>query len=133
MAGSTLALAIASADKAKARHVSLWQEAWRRFRKHHLAMASLVILSVMIVLVAAGPLIWPVPINEIDFTAKLQGLSLAHPLGTDDLGQDILARMLYGGRISLSVGLADGGGDHRGTIGASPASREGVDAADVAQ
>jgi peptide/nickel transport system permease protein len=106
MAGSTLALPIASATKAKSRHVSPWREAWRRFRKHHLAMASLVILGVMIVLVAAGPLIWPVPINEIDFTAKLQGPSLAHPLGTDDLGQDILARMLYGGRISLSVGLA---------------------------
>jgi len=46
-----------------------------------------------------------VPINEIDFRAKLKGPSWAHPLGTDDLGQDLLARMLYGGRISLAVGL----------------------------
>ncbi len=53
-----------------------------------------------------GPLIWPVPINDIDFAAQLHGPSLAHPLGTDDLGQDLLARMLYGGRISLAVGLA---------------------------
>ena len=45
-------------------------------------------------------------INEIDFAAKLQGPSWAHPLGTDDLGQDLLARLLYGGRISLAVGLA---------------------------
>jgi peptide/nickel transport system permease protein len=50
--------------------------------------------------------VWNVPINEIDFTARLKGPSWAHPLGTDDLGQDLLARMLYGGRISLAVGLA---------------------------
>ena len=46
------------------------------------------------------------PIDEIDFKAKLKGPSWAHPLGTDDLGQDLLARMLYGGRISLAVGVA---------------------------
>jgi peptide/nickel transport system permease protein len=65
-----------------------------------------VVLVLMILAVAIGPLVWRVPINEIDFGAMLQGPSLAHPLGTDDLGQDILARMLYGGRISLAVGLA---------------------------
>src|SRR3954451_23313880 len=53
-----------------------------------------------------GPFILRVSINEIDFTARLEGPSLAHPFGTDDLGQDILARMIYGGRISLAVGLA---------------------------
>jgi peptide/nickel transport system permease protein len=47
-----------------------------------------------------------VPIDEIDFTARLEGPSWAHPMGTDDLGQDILARVLYGGRISLAVGFA---------------------------
>jgi peptide/nickel transport system permease protein len=46
-----------------------------------------------------------VPIDDIDFKAKLKGPSAAHPLGTDDLGQDVLARMLYGGRISLAVGV----------------------------
>ena len=60
----------------------------------------------MILAVAFGPLLWRVQINDIDFTAQLQGPSWAHPLGTDDLGQDLLARMLYGGRISLAVGLA---------------------------
>jgi peptide/nickel transport system permease protein len=53
-----------------------------------------------------GPFVYRVPIDEIDFKAKLKGLSWAHPLGTDDLGQDLLARMLYGGRISLAVGVA---------------------------
>ena len=56
--------------------------------------------------VIIGPLLWPVAINDIDFAATLQGPSLAHPFGTDDLGQDLLARMIYGGRISLAVGFA---------------------------
>jgi len=81
------------------------REAWRRFRRHKLAMASSFILGLIVLAVVLGPLVWRVPINEIDFTAKLEGPSWAHPFGTDDLGQDILARMLYGGRISLAVGL----------------------------
>ena len=60
----------------------------------------------MTLAVAFGPVLWPVEINDIDFTARLEPPSLAHPLGTDDLGQDLLARMLYGGRISLAVGFA---------------------------
>lgn len=69
-------------------------------------MASSVILLAMVTLVVLGPVLWPVPINEIDFAAKLEGPSWAHPLGTDDLGQDLLARLIYGGRISLAVGFA---------------------------
>jgi peptide/nickel transport system permease protein len=82
------------------------REAWRRFRRHRLAMAGAVVLAIMVLLVAFGPWLWQVPINEIDFTARLAGPSAAHPFGTDDLGQDLFARMLYGGRISLAVGLA---------------------------
>lgn len=86
--------------------VSPARETWRRFRRHRLAMASTVVLGLLILGVIIGPWLWPVAINEIDFSAQLQGPSWAHPLGTDDLGQDILARMMYGGRISLAVGLA---------------------------
>jgi len=85
---------------------SLAADAWRRFRRHRLALAGAVILGLITLAVLLGPVVWPVPINEIDFSAKLQGPSWGHPLGTDDLGQDLLARMLYGGRISLAVGLA---------------------------
>jgi peptide/nickel transport system permease protein len=84
---------------------SLWAETARRFRRHPLAVAGAVLLTVMVVAVLAGPLVYRVPINEIDFRAKLKGPSWAHPLGTDDLGQDLLARILYGGRISLAVGV----------------------------
>jgi peptide/nickel transport system permease protein len=84
---------------------SLWRETARRFRRHHLAVLGTVILAIMVVGVLAGPFVYRVPIDEIDFRAKLKGPSWAHPLGTDDLGQDVLARMLYGGRISLAVGV----------------------------
>ena len=110
MAGSTLASPTASAAAlagaaAPPRHLSPGGEAWRRFRRHRLAVAGAAILLLLILVVALGPLVWPVPINDIDFAAQLAGPSWAHPLGTDDLGQDLLARMLYGGRISLAVGL----------------------------
>lgn len=91
---------------ASAPPISPTAEAWRRFRKHKLAVASLFILGAIIFIVVIGPFLWPVPINEIDFTAKLKSPTLAHPFGTDDLGQDVLARLIYGGRISLAVGLA---------------------------
>jgi peptide/nickel transport system permease protein len=63
-------------------------------------------LCIMVLAVLVGPSIYRVPIDEIDFKAKLKTPSWAHPMGTDDLGQDLLARMLYGGRISLAVGVA---------------------------
>src|SRR4051812_46811381 len=110
MAGSTLASATASAETAAAaaprRNVSPGAEAWRRFRRHKLAVAGLIVLTIMVLMVAFGPLFWRISINEIDFSARLQTPTRTHPFGTDDLGQDILARMLYGGRISLAVGLA---------------------------
>jgi peptide/nickel transport system permease protein len=95
----------ARAVVARAPSRTLWGESWRRFRRHRLAMAGAVMLLIMVVCVLAGPFVYRVPIDEIDFRAKLKGPSWAHPLGTDDLGQDLLARMLYGGRISLAVGV----------------------------
>lgn len=86
--------------------VSPMREAWRRFRRHRLAVVSLVVLLIMVTAIAIGPLLWRVPIDDIDFSAQLATPSIAHPFGTDDLGQDLLARMIYGGRISLAVGLA---------------------------
>jgi peptide/nickel transport system permease protein len=85
---------------------SLTVEAWRRFRRHRLAMVGALLLGVIGVLLVAGPVFYATPIDEIDFKAKLRGPSLTHPFGTDDLGQDLLARVLHGGRISLAVGIA---------------------------
>jgi len=109
MAGSTHALPTADVTArapAEGTRVSLGLEAWRRFRRHRLAVASAALLGLIILTVVLEPLWWQVPINDIDFAARLAGPSWQHPFGTDDLGQDLFARLLYGGRISLAVGLA---------------------------
>jgi peptide/nickel transport system permease protein len=64
------------------------------------------VLGFLVLAVLLGPLLWPLTISDIDFKARLAPPSLAHPMGTDDLGRDLFARMLYGGRISLAVGLS---------------------------
>jgi peptide/nickel transport system permease protein len=108
MVGSTPASLIAEAGASRelAPQVSPALDAWRRFRRHRLAVISTLVLLAMGLAVIVGPALWRVPINEIDFTARMESPSAVHPFGTDDLGQDLLARMLYGGRISLAVGLA---------------------------
>lgn len=108
MAGSTLASPSTDpkGSVSKVSSHSPGKEAWRRFRRHKLAVLCTFVLSIIVLAVVLGPWLWQVPINAIDFEARMQGPSWAHPLGTDDLGQDLLARILYGGRISLAVGLA---------------------------
>ena len=106
MAGSTLASPTVSSAPRAASQVSPGAEAWRRFRRHRLALAGALILALIMLAVALGPFVWTVAINDIDFAAKLERSSWSHPFGTDDLGQDLLARMLYGGRISIAVGLS---------------------------
>ncbi|HJW48544.1 MAG TPA: ABC transporter permease [Candidatus Limnocylindria bacterium] len=84
---------------------SLWKDAWFQFKRHRLAMAGLVTFLFLIVVTLVGPIVYSTPVNAIDFTVALQGSSAAHPFGTDDLGRDILARALIGGRISIAVGI----------------------------
>ena len=108
MAGSTPVSAtadVAPLGKPTA-SVSPWVEAWRRFKRHRLAYWSLWLLGLLVLAVLIGPMFYKVGINDVDFQSRLAGPSWSHPMGTDDLGRDILARMLYGGRISLAVGLA---------------------------
>jgi peptide/nickel transport system permease protein len=73
------------------------REAWRRFRRHRLAVISIAVLLLLVIGIAIGPLLWRTPIDDIDFGAQLAGPSWTHPFGTDDLGQDLLARMIHGG------------------------------------
>ena len=109
MAGSTPESATAETAGALGKpsaSVSPWQESWRRFKRHRLAYWSLWLLGLMVMAVLLGPFVWKLGINDVDLLASLSKPSLKHPLGTDDLGRDLLARLLYGGRISLAVGLA---------------------------
>ena len=84
---------------------SLWGDAWRRFRRHRLAMAGAVAFLFFAAATLIGPLIYHVGINTIDFQASMAPPSRVHAFGTNDLGQDMLARVLYGGRISIAVGI----------------------------
>src|ERR1700680_582512 len=82
----------------RSRRISPGFEAWRKFRRHRMAVASVVILALLTSAVVLGPFIWRVPINEIDFTARLGVPTWQHPFGTDDLGQDLVAALRDGGR-----------------------------------
>ncbi|NJM74350.1 MAG: ABC transporter permease [Scytonema sp. RU_4_4] len=84
---------------------TLAQEAWRKFRRNRQAVFGSVVLLIIVLSVLFGPLIYTTPINKIDFALSSHPPSWEHPFGTNDLGQDILARVLYGGRISIAVGI----------------------------
>ncbi|NJL85420.1 MAG: ABC transporter permease [Leptolyngbyaceae cyanobacterium SM1_1_3] len=79
---------------------------WQRFRRDRVAAMSALILLLLGTAVLAGPWVYTASISQIDFSRATLPPSWAHPFGTNDLGQDQLARILYGGRISLSVGVA---------------------------
>lgn len=94
---------------------SLWQDAWRRLLKNKLAVFGMIVLAFMLVLVTIGPVIFrlatgitadyvPSQIEEGDLVRSFPP-SVRHPMGTDDAGRDLFARVLQGGRISLMVGL----------------------------
>ena len=78
----------------------------RRLWDDPTARLALVVLGILILAIALGPLLYPGSPSAIDFGRAFQPPTWAHPLGTNDLGQDQLARLLVGGRISLAVGLA---------------------------
>ena len=91
---------------------SLWQEAWRRFRKNRMAMVGLVFLSILVIIAVGTMVIDLVTQNGIynnyvinqDLVNRLKGLSLEHPFGQDEFGRDMLLRMLWGTRYSLFMG-----------------------------
>ncbi|MDX9861246.1 MAG: ABC transporter permease [Rhodospirillales bacterium] len=83
--------------------------AMTRFRRHRLAAASLALLLSLALSAAAAPLVaWMLGVDggTVDLMARFAGPSATHPLGTDELGRDVLVRLLYGGRVSLTVGVA---------------------------
>jgi peptide/nickel transport system permease protein len=83
------------------------QLAWRRFRRHKMAMFGLVLLGVLIVYVVGGSFVLSEEYaNYNNLSLILDAPSRAHPFGTDATGRDILARTIYGGQISLMIGLA---------------------------
>jgi len=84
---------------------SQWWDVWDQFRTHKGALAGTLVLGVLVLAVLLGPTIWGVDPQYINIRARDQGPSLQFPLGTDQLGRDMLARLMMGGQTTLAVGL----------------------------
>lgn len=96
-----------SADTApRIRSRSPWRQSWRHLIRNRAALASLVFITLLVLVALAAPWIAPYGYAEVNFAAITQGPSSDYPLGTDSLGRDVLSRMLYGTRVSLSVAVA---------------------------
>jgi oligopeptide transport system permease protein len=86
--------------------MSYWQDAWRRLKKNKLAMGGLIIVVFMTIIAFCGPLFSKYNYYANDFSIANQGPNSIHWFGTDSFGRDIFVRILYGARISLTVGYA---------------------------
>ncbi len=84
---------------------SLWSDAWRRLRSNRPALTGLIFILVVGTISALAPLLAPYPFEATNLSLGPTSPSSEHWLGTDTLGRDLISRMLYGGRISLLVGL----------------------------
>ena len=84
---------------------SLRELTFRRFLRHRLAVVSTVIFLLIVLSAVFAPVLAPYPPNKIDATAFDKPPSRAHILGTDQVGRDNFSRLLYGGRVSLAVGM----------------------------
>lgn len=85
---------------------SLWKDAWARLKKNKAAVVGGALLIVLVIVSVLTPWIAPYAYDAQDFTVQNQGPSMAHWMGTDGFGRDLLTRVMYGGRISLMVGFA---------------------------
>lgn len=95
-----------SAPEIEAPPLSLRELAWRRFRRHKMALFGMVVLVFLLLYSFGGSLFLTEEYaNFTDTSLRLQSPSAAHPFGTDTVGRDILARTIYGGQISLLIGI----------------------------
>src|SRR5579863_4690876 len=81
-------------------------QAWRQFRRHRGGVAGLAVFAVISLAVLLGPFLHRIDPNKISIRERNEGSSLLHPFGTDNLGHDLFAQVLAGGRVSLAVGVA---------------------------
>src|SRR5688572_27369734 len=86
---------------------SPWQLAWSRFKRAKLAIAGVIVLAIIVVVAILADRIAPYGQNDIDlFSIKVAPGTGDHLLGTDELGRDVLSRLMYGARLSLTIGIA---------------------------
>ncbi|MGJ8572657.1 MAG: ABC transporter permease [Hoeflea sp.] len=84
---------------------SQWWDVWDQFKTHKGALFGAAVFLFIVLAVTVGPLFWTLEPTFIDIRARNSGPMWTHPFGTDQLGRDILARMMAGGQVSIAVGL----------------------------
>jgi ABC-type dipeptide/oligopeptide/nickel transport system permease subunit len=88
--------------------IGYWRVVWRRFKQHRIAYVGFFFFVLLLFLVVAGPHMVPYELDQVSLSERMHAPSLTHWLGTDELGRDTWARIMYGGRVSLAVGLTVG-------------------------
>ena len=84
---------------------SYWGLVWKRLKKNKMAVGGGIILLVFIICTLAAPILAPYPYDHMNYQDRMLGPGAKHLLGTDDFGRDMFSRVLYGGRVSLMMGL----------------------------
>jgi peptide/nickel transport system permease protein len=84
---------------------ALWGDVWWQFRQHRGAMAGALVFAAIVLAVVFGPMLHITDPQFLDIRARNAAPSLTHPMGTDNLGRDVFAQVLHGGRVSLAVGI----------------------------
>ena len=104
---ATSAVTLPAVGERRTRPESIAGQIWRRFRRHRLAMIGLAIIAALFLASVFAPLIAPYDPEQVNPLLRHQPpLSPGHLLGTDEIGRDVLSRLLYAGRVSLTVGFA---------------------------
>lgn len=85
--------------------VTYWRDVWHRFRKDKLALAGLIVIAIMTILCIVMPMVSPYSYDSSDYMNMNSAPTWAHPCGTDQLGRDQFIRIMYGARISLTIGF----------------------------
>lgn len=87
------------------RPTSLWKDAWRRLKRNRLAIVGLAVIACLVFVAAFGPWLTPYDFLSQNLDARNLPPSFAHPFGTDDLGRDVLSRVIYGARTAFLVAV----------------------------
>lgn len=82
---------------------SQWRRSWRKIRKNRFALVGLIVIALAIVVALTAPVIAPYDTRAISVRSALKSVTLDHPMGTDNLGRDVLSRVMYGVRMSMLV------------------------------
>lgn len=98
-------LPAAAVDKALKPPRNQWWDVWDQFKTHKGALVGAAVFLTLLFAVVLGPLLWRVDPTFIDIRARNKPPSLQYPFGTDQLGRDMLARMIAGGKVSIAVGM----------------------------